>query len=207
MKEKFLIGIAAPTCAGKTSLLNELKENLGDKLAVVNFDDYDRFYTGSSEMDAELDNPTITNWEDPKLFNYQKFIRDLGKLKNGLSIILDPYSRENQKPNTTVRKLSPTEFTIVEGIFVLHYPAARLLFDLKYYVDIPEETMVKRRISRYSGGKMPWDQLDYIKGPMIEGTRKYVAPQKKVADKVLDGTKPSIEIAEQVIFDIKHLRR
>lgn len=206
-KETLFIGIAAPTCAGKTSLLDRLQENLGPRMTVVNFDDYDRLYPGSKAIEEETAHPTIINWEDPKLFNYQKFLSDMRRLKNGLSISMLPYSRENDAKKSGVRTVIPSEFTVVEGIFVLHYPAARLLFDLKYYVDIPEDVMIERRLKRSIGSTNPCDQPEYITGPMLDGTRKFVVPQKQYADKVLDGTRPIPELAEQILVDFSNLQR
>lgn len=206
MKER-LIGIAAPTCAGKTTLLDQVQRRLGSRMTVVNFDDYDRFYPGSEALAKEAANPTIVNWEDPKLFNYQKFISDIKKLKNGLSIAMLPYSRENDARQSGVRTINPSEFTVVEGIFVLHYPAARLLFDLKYYVDIPEDVMIERRLKRSIGSTNPCDQPAYITGPMLDGTRRFVAPQKQHADAVLDGTRPTSELVEHILVDFSNLQR
>lgn len=206
-KENFIVGIAAPTCAGKTVLLDQLKDRLGNRMTVVNFDDYDRFYPGSEVLEREIANPTIVNWEDPKLFNYQKFISDMRRLRNGLSIAMLPYSRENDAKKPGVRTVGPSEFTVVEGIFVLHYPAARLLFDLKYYVDIPEDVMIERRLARSVGSTNPCDQPEYITGPMLDGTRKFVAPQKQHADAILDGTRPILELTEHILVDFSNLQK
>lgn len=206
-KESLLIGIAAPTCAGKTTLLDQLQDRLGDRMTVVNFDDYDRFYPGSEVLAKETANPAIVNWEDPKLFNYQKFISDMKRLRNGLSIAMLPYSRENDSKQSGVRTVIPCELTVVEGIFVLHYPAARLLFDLKYYLDIPEDVMIERRLARSVGSTNPCDQPEYITGPMLDGTRRFVSPQKKHADTVLDGTLPVSELIEHILVDFSNLKK
>lgn len=204
-KSSHLIGIAAPTCAGKTSLLDALKIQLGDQMSVVNFDNYDRFFPGSERLKQQRQNPTIINWEDPALFNYQRFIPDLKRLRKGLPIKTHPYSRESEQKGEQVKMTEAREYTIVEGIFVLHYPAARALYDLTYYVDIPEDVMIERRIARSEGSLNPCDQPVYIKGVMVEGTRKYVAPQKGYADKVLDGTRPLEENVEVVLVDLRNL--
>lgn len=204
-EKQFFIGIAAPTNAGKTTLMSELQERLGGDLTVVNFDDYDLYPEGSVRMEEELANPKITNWEDPKLFDYIKYLQDLHYLKAGLPINMNSLSRENQ--GTSDRILTPRAFNVVEGIFVLAYPAARLLFDLKYYLDLSEEEMVRRRLARTPNHDMPWDKLAYINGPMIQGTRDHIAPQKKFADKILDATRPSADLADEIVFDLNKLRQ
>lgn len=204
-KSTLLIGIAAPTCAGKTSLLNALYDRLGSEMTVVNFDNYDRFFPGSERLLGERANPTIVNWEDPALFNYQRFIPDLRKLKKGVPIFTLPHSRESELRGESVKTTNPTKFTVVEGIFVLHYPAARNLYNLKYYIDIPKDVMIERRIARSVGSLNPCDQPEYIQGVMVEGTEKFVLPQKEFADKVLDGLRPLDENVGIILADLKNL--
>ena len=101
------------------------------------------------------------------------------------------------------RVLVPSRFNIVEGVFVYHDPSARDLFDLRFFIDIPTDVMLARRLARSKGGLDPWDQPSYIRHQMVEGTEYNVMPQKAYAHVILDGTKPTEELAAFIIREIK----
>lgn len=201
-----VIGLAAPTCAGKTSLIEELQRRMQqrgtpERLAVLSFDEYDLYPAGSPAMAQELAHPTITNWEDPRLFDVPQFVRDLGKIARGQSVELLTRSRESLAAGTSRRLFAPAEVNIIEGLFVLLDPEARTLMDVTGYIDIPPDEMVERRLATLRPGSEgnPWDDPDYIRGPMVEGTRQNVLPQREVASLVLDGLRPTEELADIVM--------
>gem|GEM_PF-1600434 len=196
-----LVGIATPTCAGKTSLLEELKLRMPASVATLPFDEYDLYPTGSELMERELAEPRITNWKDPALFDMPQFIHDAATIARGYRVTLQTRSRESLEGGEQSRLFVPRRINILEGVFVLLDPDIRALMDLRFYIDIPPDVMVERRLATLRPGVSgnPWDDPEYIKGSMVEGTRKYVLPQREYADVVLDGTKPTTELATQVI--------
>ncbi len=196
-----IVGIAAPTCAGKTSLINELQSRMPVSLATLSFDEYDLYPEGSEAMERELAEHNITNWEDPKLFDMEQFVVDLGQIAQGNSVQLDARSRESMAANETKRTYKPTTTNVIEGIFVLHDPRARALMDLTVFIDIPLEVMVDRRLATLRPGSEgnPWDDPAYITGAMVEGTKQYVLPQRDFAELILDGMKPTQDLADEIV--------
>jgi uridine kinase len=196
-----IVGIAAPTCAGKTSLVQELLRRMPVSAVGLSMDEYDLFPADSAAMEEELRNPKITNWEDPALFDLEQFADDICMLAEHQSIRLNTRSRESMAAGETERVVRPARTTIVEGVFALHHPVARAAMDLTVFVDIPLEQMVERRLATLRSGSVgnPWDDPDYIKGAMVEGTIQYVLPQRKYAQMVLDGTRPTAYLADLVM--------
>lgn len=182
-----LVGIAGPTCTYKTSLLGELRGRFEPPATTLSFDEYDLYPSGSTAMDQELAEPTITNWEDPKLFDEAAYISDLDLLSHGLAVVLKTRSRESLALAETSRVIQPSKLTIVEGVFTFRHEHARSLFSLTAYIDLPTAVMVSRRLARSAGGSDPWDQPDYIRGAMVAGTERYILPQRRQADIVIDG--------------------
>lgn len=196
-----VIGIAAPTCAGKTSLITELRHRMPASTATLSFDEYDLFPTGSAAMEGELAERKIANWEDPALFDIEQLVLDIGHIAQGQQVKLQARSRESLAANEVERVFTPKRTNIVEGIFVLHDARARELMDLTFYIDIPPKVMVERRLAtlRPESDGNPWDDPEYIRGAMVEGTRKYVLPQRDLARVVLDGMMPTEELADVVM--------
>lgn len=203
-----VLAIAGPTCSGKTTipkLLNEPNVNYEHipRPTVWSFDEYDLFPSGSEQMEAELAKPTITNWEDPALFDEDAYAADLEKAKKGLEIVLTTRSRESLMAGEEQRVIRPTSINMVEGLFTLHDPRARALIDISFFIDLPEELMVERRLLAASrGGTGPWDNPDYIRTTMVEGTRRFVDPQREHASVILDGTHPAQDLADIVATHI-----
>lgn len=194
-----LVGIAAPTCAGKTELLSELCERLPKSSAVLSFDEYDLFPSGSEAMERELVDKKITNWEDPGLFDMRAFAEDVGRIAQGYSVNLQTRSRESIGRGENKRLFTPARVNFIEGIFVLIEPEVRVLMDETFYIDIPLDVMVERRLERSKGGTDPWDQPEYITGPMVEATREFVLPQRDLAGVVLNGLRSASQLADQII--------
>ncbi len=185
-----LVGICGGSCSGKTTLVKELQIRLFDKISVVSFDDY---FLGKEKLDYKK----ITDWESPALYDYKKFIEDLNKLREGKEVRFASHSRESSELGVKERVIFPKALTVVEGFLIFHHPVARSLFDKKIYIDLPEEEIIKRRISRRKNNSH-WDSPTYIKNMLIPGHRRYVLPQKKFADLILDGREPIRSLVKKI---------
>lgn len=195
--ERTIVGICAPTCAGKTTLVETLRQRIHPEPTVLSFDEYDLYPTGSEAMARELQERQIKNWENPNLFNIQAFVRDLGRIRRGQSFLVLTKSRESLKADIQEKIVRPGSLVIVEGVFIYHSPEARDLFDYKFFLDIPIEEMLRRRLARTPAGSIdPWDDPEYIRGEMIRGTEEFVTPQREYADKILNGLLPTAVLAE-----------
>lgn len=142
-----IIGIAGPTNTGKTTLNSELGRRIIPSPTVFSFDEYDLFPSGSEAMEKELIEHNIVNWEDPALFDEQAYVKDLERIKKGMPIVLQTRSRESLASGEALRSINPTDLNIVEGVFLYHDPGARELFDFRFYIDLPIEEMIRRRLA------------------------------------------------------------
>lgn len=69
--------------------------------------------------------------------------------------------------------------------------------NLRIFLDIPEEEIVRRRLARKIGNS-PWDAEDYIYGRLLRGHRDNVLPTKVFAHHVIDATKPKDDLIDQI---------
>ena len=201
-----LIGIAGPTNTGKTTLNRELGRRITPFPMVFSYDEYDLFPSGSEAMERELVEHNIINWEDPSLFDEEAYAADMERVKAGLPVVLQARSRESLESGQTTRNIVPSRLNIVEGVFLYHNPKARDQFDFRFYIDLPVEEMIRRRLARTPADSSdPWDQRDYIEGEMVKGTELFVAPQREHAHVILDGLQPTSQLADIVMGQLAKL--
>jgi uridine kinase len=186
-----LVGIAGGTCSGKTTLLKSLQSRFQDKISAFSFDEY---FVGSDKYNVD----DITNFEDPKLFDFLRFISDLQKLKNGNSLEIRANSRESSQSGVDKKVIVSRPLIVVEGFLIFYIAEARSFFDKKIFIELPDDEIIKRRFARTKGTKH-WDSHAYIQNKLIPYHQKYVEPQKKYVDLVIDGMQPIDKISDQVI--------
>jgi uridine kinase len=134
---------------------------------------FDDYYIETSKMVDQG-----VSLESPDHYQYDHFVRDLKKMRTeGAGV------------------------TLVEGFLIFQDEEARSCYDAKIFIDLPEDVIRQRRISRKRGSES--DTLEYINNELIPGQREYVYPQKKFADIILDGRKSVTELAEVIMKRIK----
>lgn len=190
-----LIGICGGSCSGKSTLVKALSLKLKN-LTIIHLDD---FFVGKSKINVE----EIKNWEDPKLYRLDEYVEVLKKIKSGKSVKIEANSREARKEGLTSRTLEPNDHVIVEGFLTFYPEAARQYFDTKIYLDISEEEIIKRRYERMESGGGKYSD-EYIHVTLIQEHRKIVVPQKQYADLILNATKATDILVQEVIKFINY---
>lgn len=180
-----IILISGPSAAGKTTLTQYLAVNFEDEYEHIRQDDY---------LKDPKTFPIQGNyqvWEDPGNIMFELLVEHVKKLKNGEMVHWRTFAKDE---NETVHKyvLKPKPFIVVEGTLLLTNEALKELADRVIYLDVPLEVSLTRRAER---GKL-WNLVldEYDKEIVIPALLKY---QNLIdeADKVLDGTKTTKELA------------
>lgn len=202
MRPELIVAIAGPTCSGKTTLAEELKQTFNPDtfVARLSYDEFDLYPAGSPAAQREAEHSSVINWEDPTLFDNQAYVEALRRLRSGCEVTVGANSRESQVAGVTSRVVEPGNgIVVVDGIFAWHDPAAEALIDLRVFLNLDEQTMIERRLGRTpKDSQDPWDQADYIHSIMVSGTRAFVSPQKRMAHLVLDATQPIPTLVEKI---------
>lgn len=185
-----LIGIAGSSCSGKTTLLKAIKDKFGDGTSTLSFDEY---FVGNTKYDLD----SITNFERPDLYDYDKFVADLKLLKSGKDLKINTNSRESQQGGQSKAIIKSNSIIFVEGFLIFYAKEARDLFETKVYIDLDDDEILKRRFARSAGDKH-WDSTEYIQSKLIPYHHKYVEPQRKYADLVLSGKDTAQQLLKQV---------
>lgn len=176
----FIVGIAGGTASGKTTLATRLAVELGATLI-----SHDRYYRDAPE-------PHRHNFDHPEALETELLVQHLDALHAGEAVDLPVYDFALHQRRSEVDRVDPQPLMIVEGILVL--ADARLCdrFDLRVYVQAPDDLRFIRRLERdvaergRTVGSVIHQYLATVR-PMHEA---HVAPSLERAQVVLDGTSP-----------------
>ncbi len=174
-----MMAIGGDSASGKTTISKGIVEALGpERCAIVGTDDYHRY-----DREERKQVPFTPLHPD---CNYVDIMEQhLQLLASGQPILKPIYDHSNGK---LVRPelVEPKEFVIVEGLLPLYSSEARACFDVKVYLDPPEEIRYKWKIDRdvsdrgYAEEEVI-EQLD-AREPESEA---FIRPQKAYADVVV----------------------
>ncbi|HSX52922.1 MAG TPA: hypothetical protein VLF90_00930 [Patescibacteria group bacterium] len=190
IRPETIVGIAGGSCSGKTSLEKNLSARLGERLSVFPFDD---MFVGVNALQGVV----VDDWESPSLYRWDDFFTGLRELELGNTVTIDANSRESTEAGITSRVIEPRPIIVVAGFLALHDEAVRSLYDTTIYIDITEKEIIRRRKAR-ANPDSPWDTDEYINGGLIPGHRRFVEPQRNLADFVVNGMVTPDSLADEV---------
>lgn len=176
-----IIGIAGGTGCGKTTVVNQIVNEL--PLREVGVISQDSYYNDLSHL--SLAERKKTNFDHPKSIDFELLEQHLIKLRSGNSVQQPVYSFIEC---TRTAKTIPTharKVMIVEGILILTHPKIRDMFDIKIYVHADSDERLIRRLKR-DVNERGWD-LD-------ETISKYQTTLKPMHDQFIEPTKEYADI-------------
>ncbi|MGX1929403.1 uridine kinase [Flagellimonas sp. 2504JD4-2] len=139
-----ILGIAGGTGCGKTTVVNQIVDQLPkNEVGVISQDSY---YNDLSHLTKEERGKI--NFDHPNSIDFDLLISHLEALRQGKSIDKPIYSfvEENRLKDTIPTE--PRKVMIVEGILVLSNAKLREMFDIKIYVHADSDERLIRRLQR-----------------------------------------------------------
>jgi uridine kinase len=178
-KTNLSIGIGGDSGVGKTTILNNLQDLLGNKLLQIEGDGEHKWERGNE------------NWSkfthlDPKANHIHKQADVIYELKHNKIIYRKKYDHSTGKL-TIPQKVEPKEYIVIAGLHPFYLPKLRKNIDLKIYIDTNEDLRRHWKVLRdikkrgYTLEKI----LTQIESRMSDA-RKYIYPQKEFADVVIN---------------------
>ena len=176
-----LIGIAGGTASGKTTIASKVfKEvNKFGSVVVIRLDDY---YKDMSNL--ELSERTKINYDHPDSYDSELLIAHLNLLKQGKSIKKPIYDFVVHNRSKEVEIINPANVVIVEGIMIFAIPELKNLFDIKLFVDTPDDIRFIRRLTRdiKHRGRTVESVVEQYLSTVRPMHLLFVEPSKKFAD-------------------------
>ncbi len=179
----YIIGLTGVSGSGKTAFINHLiKEFPAEKICLVSQDHY--YHPREIQ---QTDEEGVTNFDTPEAIDHVSLVADIEQLKEGKSVTKKEYTFNNPNVVPDTLTFSPAPLVIIEGIFVLHYPALQKFIDLKIFIDTKSHLALKRRIIRdqVERGYDLEDVLYRFERHVMPSYERYVKPSKAEADIVI----------------------
>ena len=195
-----IIGIAGGTGSGKTTVVNQIINQLPtNEVCVISQDSY---YKATDEL--SYDERTKINFDHPRAIDFELLVHHLKNLKKGEIIEQPVYSfvthnRTNDTVNTHPRKV-----IIVEGILIFNSEELRNLFDIKIFVHAETDERLIRRLRRdiTERGRDINEVLNRYQDTLKPMHQQFIEPTKNYADIIIPNDRfntVAIDIVRTVI--------
>jgi uridine kinase len=179
-----VLAIAGCSGSGKTTLAAELARALGG----VHFH-FDNYYRDLSHI--SLAERALRNFDNPALIESPLLIAHVASLAQGNPIErpLYDFSTYLRIPGQT-ETFRPGPFVLVEGLFALYYPELLPLYQLRVYIDTPDDLCFERRLKRdmQERGRTPESVRRQYEATVRPASLAFVRPSAVHADLTIDGT-------------------
>ena len=139
-----LIAVAGGSGSGKSTLAEALQTRLpAGTVRVVIEDAYYGDYGGTPGFDA-----ATFDFDDVSAKDHDRLARDLIALRAGETVEGPVYCFETHRRKPESETLEPAPVIVVEGAHLLCTPDLAALFDLRIFVDTPDDVRFIRRLIR-----------------------------------------------------------
>lgn len=183
-----IIGIAGGTGCGKTTVVNQILNELPEgEVGVISQDSY---YKDTTHLSYE--ERIKINFDHPRSIDFELLESHLKDLKKGLPIHQPVYSfvMHNRTGDTILTH--PRKVMIVEGILILTNPELRDMFDIKIFVHADTDERLIRRLKR---------DISERGRDLDEVLTRYLTTLKPMHDQFIE---PMKEYADIIIPNNKH---
>ncbi|HKJ07015.1 MAG TPA: uridine kinase [Flavobacteriaceae bacterium] len=178
-----VIGIAGGTGSGKTTVVNQILNELpADEVCVISQDSY---YKATDNLTYR--ERTKINFDHPKAIDFELLVEHLKQLKAGEVIEQPVYSflTHNRSKDTLITH--PRKVVIVEGILIFNNKTLRDLFDIKVFVHADTDERLIRRVRRdiEERGRDVNEVLTRYQNTLKPMHQQFIEPTKNFADIII----------------------
>ena len=195
-----IIGIAGGTGCGKTTVVNQILNELPEgEVGVISQDSY---YKDTSHL--SYDERIKINFDHPRSIDFELLELHLKALKKGDSIDQPVYSFVKHNRTGDTIKTHPRKVMIVEGILILTNQELRDMFDIKIYVHADSDERLIRRLKRdiCERGRDLDEVLTRYQSTLKPMHHQFIEPMKEFADIIIPNNKyntVAVDIVKTII--------
>ncbi len=182
-----IIGIAGGTGCGKTTVVNQILNELPEgEVGVISQDSY---YQDTTHL--SYDERVKINFDHPRSIDFDLLAKHLKELKDHKPIKQPVYSfvQHNRTGDTILTH--PRKVMIVEGILILTNPELRDMFDIKIFVHADSDERLIRRLKRdiSERGRDLNEVLSRYQTTLKPMHEQFIEPMKEYADIIIPNNK------------------
>jgi uridine kinase len=195
-----IIGIAGGTGSGKTTVVNQILNELpNDEVGVISQDSY------YHETDIQsYEERTKINFDHPRAIDFNLLVEQLTDLKNGKIVDQPIYSFVTHNRTKDTIATHPKKVIIVEGILIFNNQELRDLCDIKIFVHADADERLIRRTRRdiQERGRDINEVLTRYQETLKPMHQQFIEPTKNFADIIIPNDRyntVAIDIVRTVI--------
>ncbi|MEV0717873.1 hypothetical protein [Asanoa sp. NPDC050611] len=192
------VAITGGTGSGKTTLAATLSARFGGSLSVLSLDD---LVLGRAALAAA--GRVVGDWDDPSLWRWDDLRTHLADLRAGRPTAVSARSRESRAAGITTLVVEPRPICALVGHLALHDSEIASTFEVRVYLDLPEEELLRRRALRAWAEE---NREPYLSRTLLPAHRRLVVPQKTRATHIVDATKPPTAVLDEVTAILRGAR-
>tara|TARA_B100000780_G_scaffold262311_1_gene215355 strand:+ start:4776 stop:5381 length:606 start_codon:yes stop_codon:yes gene_type:complete len=197
-----VIGIAGGTGSGKTTVVNQIINELPEDEVCVISQDY--YYKATDNLSYE-DRIKI-NFDHPRAIDFDLLETHISDLKSGKIIQQPIYSFKTHNRTKDTIKTHPRKVVIIEGILIFNSKKLLDLFDIKIFVHADADERLIRRVRRdiKERGRDIDEVLDRYKDTLKPMHQQFIEPTKNFADIIIPNDRyntVAIDIVRTVISE------
>ena len=195
-----IIGIAGGTGSGKTTVVNQIINQLPEgEVCVISQDSYYKANDGLSYEERSK-----INFDHPNSIDFPLIVNHLKELKKGNIIEQPVYSFVTHNRTKDTVKTHPRKVVIVEGILIFNSKELRDLFDIKIFVHADADERLIRRVRRdiAERGRDVNEVLSRYQNTLKPMHTQFIEPTKNFADMIIPNDRyntVAIDIVRSVI--------
>ena len=182
-----IIGIAGGTGCGKTTVVNQILNELPEgEVGVISQDSY---YKDTSHL--SYNERVKINFDHPRSIDFDLLTDHLKELKQNKPINQPVYSFVTHNRTGDTVLTHPRKVMIVEGILILTNPELRDLFDIKIFVHADSDERLIRRLKRdiAERGRDLDEVLLRYQSTLKPMHEQFIEPMKEYADIIIPNNK------------------
>ncbi|MFL0076624.1 uridine kinase [Tenacibaculum maritimum] len=197
-----IIGIAGGTGSGKTTVVNQIINQLpADEVCVISQDSY---YNATGNLSYEQ--RTKINFDHPRAIDFDLLVKHLKELKSDNIIEQPVYSFVTHNRTKDTIKTHPRKVIIVEGILIFNSEELRNLCDIKIFVHADADERLIRRVRRdiTERGRDIDEVLNRYQSTLKPMHQQFIEPTKNYADLIIPNDRyntVAIDIVRTVISE------
>ena len=197
-----VIGIAGGTGSGKTTVVNQIINELPEnEVCVISQDSY---YKSTDSLTYE--ERIKINFDHPRAIDFELLEKHITELKKGEIIQQPVYSFVTHNRTKDYIETHPRKVVIIEGILIFNNKKLLDLFDIKIFVHADADERLIRRVSRdiKERGRDIDEVLDRYKNTLKPMHQQFIEPTKSFADIIIPNDRyntVAIDIVRTVISE------
>jgi len=178
-----LIGVAGGTGSGKTTVANNVLEQVGtEHIAYI---PHDAYYRDLSHLKPDM--RAKVNFDHPDSLESELLVEHLKQLRMGRAVEIPVYDFTTHTRTDETERVEPAPVVLVEGILVFVEPELREIFDIKLYIDTDADVRFIRRLMRdiRQRGRSVEAVCEQYLSTVRPMHLEFVEPSKRYADVII----------------------